>query len=682
MEAQAAEKVIVSVEYILKNGIATKEEAEEVGILLKRACKAYYEEDVKLMSDDDFDLLNEIYERFTGEIVSGSKGTASMEHGYQRMMNTLKKAKSLEEFEEWLIPVVKDIFGSSLDLDRDIIEMGLSDKMDGNSVLVEYALGKATRAVTRGKDGMGVDVTSMFSERTIQLNLTCGVKYEAMVRNSKMPEVSKLRGKELVDARSAITGILGRDNGQKYAQFIDLFPIDVSLEHRNLKREEVLELLDELHGDSSPNCSFVKISGTVRQVIAKIKEIYDRNIEGRLGRDHGVDGLVIEFLDEAIRERLGWHQGTSTYPKYARALKYPAYEKTTVALRMEFDIGTTGRITPCVVFKPVVINGRTYQRTSIANYRRFMQMKVGEGMKLLFSLAGDVIGYLDVLNVPENVGIEPWKFAETCPECGAGLHVNENGTYVYCKNPECDALVVGKLLKWVKKNGFKGIAESTLSKLIAEGFLSNVPSIYQFVHNQAMKDRASEIDGLGETSISNFANIILSQTKIKDYIVLAVTSPEGIGRTGCKPICKNIPLSKMFELAQAGRMDELVPMLIEQEGVQDVNAQKIVKGLTSDLMKWAFANGFISIEETYSEAKEAAKTGMNICVTGKLNSGSRDQLVARLEAAGHTFHKSVGKNTNILLTNDATSGSDKNEKAKKFGVEVLSEDEVIAKLGL
>jgi len=390
---------------ILKSGISNHKKAIEIRELLERASKAYYETEHKILSDDEYDVINDLYEKYTGEIVSGSKGTTSMAHGYSQMMSTLKKAKNLEEFEVWLTDTAREAIGSSFDRSVDNLALILSNKLDGNSILIEYEEGRAKRAVTRGKDGLGVDVTGIFARRSISEPLTCGIKYEAVCANSNMDAVSKLRGKELVDARSAITGILGRDNGDRYDKFIDLFPIDASIGDTTLAREDVTDLLGTLHDNNTLSCGFTKISGTAKQVMAQIAEIYERNVNTRINWDHSVDGLVIEFMDESIRERLGWHEGTSIYPKFARALKYPPYEKTTEALRIEFDIGKTGRITPCVVFASVVINGRTYQRTSIANYRRFKELGVGEGTKLLFSLSNDVIGYLDVLDVPENKNI-------------------------------------------------------------------------------------------------------------------------------------------------------------------------------------------------------------------------------------------------------------------------------------
>jgi len=449
-----------------------------------------------------------------------------------------------------------------------------------------------------------------------------------------------------------------------------------------MTRVEAVSKLYRLHNGGYCSCGFIPILGTLKEVVEQIGRHYDRNADARIRWEHTTDGMVIEFLDPDVRAKLGWHQGTSTYPKYARALKYPPYEMTTEALRMEFDVGPTGRITPCVVFKPVVIGGRTYQRTSISSHKRFQEMQLGEGTKMLFSLSGDVIGYVDKLNVPDNEQIAPWPFISVCPVCSHPLQANDTASHMYCVNPDCEAVVVGKLLKWVRKNGFKGIAESTLLKLVENGLLSNVPSLYDFVSDATRMEQAAQIEGLGKVSIANIAATIKGHA-IKDYVALAVASPEGIGRTICKPVCRAYPIGMLVSMAMKGEAGKLMEMLVKIEGISAVNATKIIQGLGSPLMAWALvATQHITVEETYSEAKEEQKGGMNVCITGKLNSGSRDQLVARLEKAGHVFQKSVNAKTNVLVTNDPESGSDKNKKARQLGIDVWTEDELISRLGL
>ena len=70
--------------------------------------------------------------------------------------------------------------------------------------------------------------------------------------------------------------------------------------------------------------------------------------------------------------------------------------------------------------------------------------------------------------------------------------------------------------------------------------------------------------------------------------------------------------------------------------------------------------------------------GLNFVITGSLNHFSnRDELKNKIESLGGKVVGSVSKNTNYLINNDTASTSSKNEKAKKLGIPIISEEEFI-----
>jgi DNA ligase (NAD+) len=69
--------------------------------------------------------------------------------------------------------------------------------------------------------------------------------------------------------------------------------------------------------------------------------------------------------------------------------------------------------------------------------------------------------------------------------------------------------------------------------------------------------------------------------------------------------------------------------------------------------------------------------GKSFCITGKLQVyANRDELVAEIEGAGGKVVSGVTKKTDYLVTNDTTSGSSKNVKAKELGIPVITEMEL------
>ena len=75
--------------------------------------------------------------------------------------------------------------------------------------------------------------------------------------------------------------------------------------------------------------------------------------------------------------------------------------------------------------------------------------------------------------------------------------------------------------------------------------------------------------------------------------------------------------------------------------------------------------------------------GKTFVVTGSLNHFSnRDELKALIENAGGKVSGSVSSKTNFLINNDIMSSSTKNKKAKDLGIPIITEDDIIEKLGI
>ena len=77
-----------------------------------------------------------------------------------------------------------------------------------------------------------------------------------------------------------------------------------------------------------------------------------------------------------------------------------------------------------------------------------------------------------------------------------------------------------------------------------------------------------------------------------------------------------------------------------------------------------------------TQNKSVKKNGMSVCFTGKLNTMSRGEAEEKAVQAGFEV-KAVNKKLTYLVTNDTSSGSSKNRKAKELGIKVISEDEFL-----
>lgn len=128
---------------------------EELQVVLKEAADAYYNRDIEIMSNYEYDALYDellALEEETGVILDGSitQGAGveavselpKVEHASP--MLSLGKTKSREELASWLG-------------DKDGC---LSYKLDGSTVVLTYRDGRLVQAVTRGNGRIGEDITA------------------------------------------------------------------------------------------------------------------------------------------------------------------------------------------------------------------------------------------------------------------------------------------------------------------------------------------------------------------------------------------------------------------------------------------------------------------------------------------------------------------------------------------
>ena len=87
-----------------------------------------------------------------------------------------------------------------------------------------------------------------------------------------------------------------------------------------------------------------------------------------------------------------------------------------------------------------------------------------------------------------------------------------------------------------------------------------------------------------------------------------------------------------------------------------------------------------TLEYHYKKAKENPFNGKTLCVTGKLDHFTRDGINAKISELGAKAASSVSKNTDYLITNEA-SGSSKYKKAVELNIPIITEQEFLNMIG-
>jgi DNA ligase (NAD+) len=117
------------------------------------------------------------------------------------------------------------------------------------------------------------------------------------------------------------------------------------------------------------------------------------------------------------------------------------------------------------------------------------------------------------------------------------------------------------------------------------------------------------------------------------------------------------------------------------EDIGTITSSSITKYLTeneAEIVDLASEMKFVVQKKT--EAKDNPFSGKTLCVTGKLNHFTRDSINTKISELGAKAAGSVSKNTDYLITNEA-SGSSKYKKAIELNIPIITEDEFLNMIG-
>jgi DNA ligase (NAD+) len=155
--------------------------------------------------------------------------------------------------------------------------------------------------------------------------------------------------------------------------------------HPPISKLTELELVRRM-GFTTP--FFTSLNGT-----DQIEDVYQQYIESsRENLDYDIDGLVVEVNLTSQAEALGM---LNNRPKGAIAYKFPHAMADTILRDVLWQVGNTGRITPVAIFDPVVLDGAKITRASLANSRRFSDLRLTRGCRIRVSRRNQVIPYVE-----------------------------------------------------------------------------------------------------------------------------------------------------------------------------------------------------------------------------------------------------------------------------------------------
>lgn len=568
----------------------------------------------------------------------------------------------------------------------DSIEYCAEPKYDGASISLIYENGKLVRGATRGDGIMGEEITTNIRQiKSIPLSANFSkdgvqqieIRGEVVIHKNVFAVYNEQRVKDnlppLANPRNAASGTL-RILDPEEVRRRKLSAILYSISHYHLKEENKVPEKLHTHYSSLEWLFNLGFSTPVKEMkkFNTIDEVIDFCSEFEARRDdlpYEVDGLVIKVNSFELQEKMGM---TSHHPRWAVAYKFKARQATSKLLRVEFQVGRTGTITPVAKIAPTPIGGVTVSSISLFNEDVIREKDVKMGDTVLVERAGDVIPYivkpLSELRTGEERNI---VFPTHCPDCNQPLEKPEDEAVWRCINISCPSQVVERLIHFCSKDAMdiRGMGGANVKKFYDLEIIKDIPGLYTIDWS-----RIKGIEGFGEKSISNMQTAIEnSKTQSLNRVIYGL-GIRHVGETMAKTLANAVQHIKEL-------YDWNVEKLITLEDVGPKVAATVADFFLLpenrhmiDLLEQQGVN--LSNAHTKQKSTDGSLSGKTFLFTGTLSHFKRSDAEAMVEEKGGTIASGVSSKLNYLIVG-ADAGS-KLEKAKKLGVvTILTEEEFL-----
>lgn len=270
------------------------------------------------------------------------------------------------------------------------------------------------------------------------------------------------------------------------------------------------------------------------------------------------------------------------------------------------------------------------------------------------------------MTVVELAKAHDWNLPTACPICGGALEINEKHTEIKCTNEGCKSKLIGRLKKWTDKLEIKELAPVTLEKFIDANLLNSISGLYTLDF-----EKIASMEGFGQRSADIYKKNIGKAKKTTLAKFISGFNIDSIGEQIIQKIIDAKSYTTLEDFFNAKALDLVC------EGVGEKTANKLCEGIQSlkdDMVK---TTKFVEIEKPVAVSTDGKLGGKSFCFTGAA-SRPRKELWALVESNGGVIFESVKKGLDYLVMADPNSTSSKAQKARKAGVNLISEDAFVS----
>lgn len=646
---------------------------------LEDANYRYYVLDSPTLTDADYDRkferLKQLEAQYPEQVTPDSptqRVGAAPADGFPEIIHAIPMLSLDNAFSREDIFAFAERVAERLECEPDEISFSCEPKLDGAAVSLVYEWGVLVSGATRGDGHAGEGITSnLRTLRSVPLRLRgekapalLEVRGEVIMRHSGFEALNERAreegGKVFANPRNAAAGSLRqldpRITATRPLEFHAYQAARLEPDMGDVTHSALMQRLSDAGFRISDELSVVTGPNAVAEYCAALGEKRDR-----LGFD--IDGVVIKVDELRLQRELGF---VARAPRWAVAFKYPAQEEITRVNDVEFQVGRTGAITPVARLEPVSVAGVTVSNATLHNADEIARLDVRIGDTVAIRRAGDVIPQV----VRVDVGKRPADareivFPSRCPVCESEIERVEGEAVARCSGGlYCPAQRKEALKHFASRRALDidGLGEKLIDQLVERDWVKTPADLFHLSVEQLQT-----LPRMGEKSSSNLINALqhAKETTLSRFIyALGIRE---VGEATAANLAAHFgTLSALQEADKAALegVDDVGPVVAAHVHTffRQVHNQETLDALLAADVRW---------EERDVVRGPTPLDGQTWVLTGTMESMTRDEGKARLQALGAKVSGSVSKKTTCLVSGEA-AGS-KLTKAEQLGVPVIDE---------
>ena len=362
-------------------------------------------------------------------------------------------------------------------------------KMDGLAISVHYKFGIFFYAVTRGNGEYGeqvsINITNIFNIPRQLIGFYpkyFEIRGEIIINNSDFlfinTELKCNNKKEFSTPRNLVAGTVRQlEPDLAILKYLKMYAYDIGFTSPDFctpkTQFDLIKVIKEL---GFQTCDNICVISQMTDCIGYYKHL--RHLRSDL--DYDIDGIIYKLNDIELQKKIGY---ISKAPRWSVAYKFPAKEVESEILKIDFQVGKSGILTPVARLKPVSVSGVIISNVTLHNMNFIKEKDIRIGDRVIVGRAGDVIPTVikSLFNYRKGNNTFTVIIPKYCPVCDTGVRYNLSKAAAYCPiGWLCMAQLKERLKHFTSRKvmNMQGFGHVVIDQLVDLAIVKNLSDLY------------------------------------------------------------------------------------------------------------------------------------------------------------------------------------------------------------